>query len=110
MQWERTMAEDRYFASQTAHAAELERLTSLEAGLDPRSTRHLQALGVGAGWTCLEVGGGGGSLTRWLAETVGPSGRVVAIDIDTRFLRTIDRPNVEIRQQDVLRDPLEDSR
>ena len=103
------MAGDKYFAAHTADAAERERLAFLESGVDPRSTRQLQALGVGAGWACLEVGGGGGSLTRWLADRVGPGGRVVAVDIDTRFLREIDRPNVEVREQDILQDTSESS-
>ena len=103
------MAGDEYFAAHTADAAERERLAFLERGVDPRSTRHLQALGVAAGWACLEVGGGGGSVTRWLADRVGPDGRVVAIDIDIRFLREIDQPNVEVRQRDILRDSLESS-
>jgi ubiquinone/menaquinone biosynthesis C-methylase UbiE len=39
---------------------------ALEAQLDPGTTRHLpQALGVGEGWHCLKVGGGGGSITEW---------------------------------------------
>jgi ubiquinone/menaquinone biosynthesis C-methylase UbiE len=104
------MAGDKYFASHTAHAAERERLTSLESGLDPRSTRHLEALGVSEGWSCLEVGGGGGSIARLLSERVGPNGRVVAVDIDTRFLREIDRANVEIRRQDIVRDAIEESK
>lgn len=35
------------------------RLTALENRLDPGTTRHLRARGVGAGWRCLEVGVGG---------------------------------------------------
>jgi ubiquinone/menaquinone biosynthesis C-methylase UbiE len=101
------MAPDTYFSSQTAHTLERERLTCIEEGLDPISTRHLEALGVGPGWTCLEVGGGGGSIARWLADKVGPSGRVVAIDKDLRFLREINRPNLELRQADILGDTLE---
>ena len=103
------MTKNSYFASHTAHAAERERLALLEGALDPRSTKHLEALGITKGWRCLEVGGGGGSIVRWLAERVGQEGRVVAIDIDTRFLKEIDRSNVEIRQQDILRDAIENS-
>jgi hypothetical protein len=41
------------------------RLVQLEALWDPSTIRHLQALGVTDGWRCLEVGAGGGSITRW---------------------------------------------
>jgi hypothetical protein len=55
-----------------------ERLAALEALVDPSTIRHLEALGVSEGWQCLEVGGGGGSITEWLCRRVGPAGRVVA--------------------------------
>jgi SAM-dependent methyltransferase len=48
--------------------------------------RHLVAVGVSPGWACWEVGAGGASVPRWFAEQVGPSGRVVATDIDTSWI------------------------
>lgn len=39
------------------------RLALLEQQLDPLSQRRLAELGVSEGWQCLEVGGGGGSIT-----------------------------------------------
>ena len=62
------MAEDRYFADHTAEESEHERLSLLEQIEDPRSQRHLAALGIQRGWRCLEVGAGHGSIARWLAE------------------------------------------
>ena len=103
------MGQDEYFAASTADSVERKRLAALEAAKDPKSRRHLEELGVSPGWTCLEVGGGGGSITRWLAEKVGRDGRIVAIDVDTRFLREIDQPNVETRKLDILRDPIDAS-
>ena len=35
---------------------------------------------------------------------VGPSGRVVAVDLDTRFLSDIDQPNVDVIKADFLSD------
>jgi SAM-dependent methyltransferase len=67
---------------------------------------HIDRLGVAAGWHCLEIGGGGGSIATWLSERVGPGGRVLVTDIDTRFLDTIQRPNLEVRQHDIVNDPL----
>ncbi len=64
------------------------RLQMLEAVYDPLTLRHLEMVGVGPGWRCLEVGAGAGSITRALAERVGPQGRVAAVDLDPRFLLT----------------------
>src|SRR5205807_660976 len=64
--------------------------------------RHCEALGVAEGWRCLEVGAGGGAVVEWLAERVGPRGRVVATDLDTRFLDALDATNVEVHSHDVL--------
>ena len=46
-------------------------------------------------------------ISGWLADRVGPSGRVVATDIDTRFMDGHERGNLEVRRHDLLRDPLE---
>jgi 2-polyprenyl-3-methyl-5-hydroxy-6-metoxy-1,4-benzoquinol methylase len=59
------------------------RLASIASLWDPGSEAVLDALGIAAGWRCLEVGAGGGSLVRWMA---GRGATVTAIDIDTRFL------------------------
>jgi SAM-dependent methyltransferase len=83
-----------------------QRLAGLEAWFDPGTIRYLTALGVTAGWHCLEVGGGGGSIARWLSQQVGPTGNVVATDLDTRFLTALDKPNLDVRQHDITRDPL----
>jgi hypothetical protein len=87
------------------NAAELarQRLAALEQSYDPASFRRAEALGVGPGWTCLDVGAGGGSVARWLADRVGPSGRVVATDLDVRFLG----PPLEVREIDVRTGELE---
>jgi SAM-dependent methyltransferase len=101
------MAENRYFSDQTAEDLERERLSFLERVEDPHSQRWLAALGIQQGWQCLEVGAGHGSLARWLAEHVGPRGRVVATDINPRFLSELTLPNVEVRRHDIRTDPLE---
>lgn len=86
---------------------ELTRLQALERLNDPATIAHLEATGVGPGWRCLEVGGGAGSIARWLSDRVGPEGKVVATDLDTRFLDSIDAPNLEVRRHDILEDDLE---
>jgi SAM-dependent methyltransferase len=92
------------------HAWELEhrRLELVQEVYDPGTIRHLEALGVGPGWRCLEVGGGAGSITRWLCQRVGPSGTVVATDVETDFLEQLDEPNLEVRRHDITVDDLED--
>ncbi len=66
------------------------RLGVLAALFDPVTVRHLADIGVGDGWRCWEVGAGGPSLPAWLAARVGPSGHVLATDIDTSRLTTLD--------------------
>jgi 2-polyprenyl-3-methyl-5-hydroxy-6-metoxy-1,4-benzoquinol methylase len=83
-----------------------ERLTGLEAYCDPGTIRHLEALGVGPGWCCLEVGAGGGSMALWLGAHVGPGGSVLATDIDTRFLDRLAHPQVTVRRHDIVREEL----
>lgn len=53
---------------------------------DPVTFRRLDATGVTTGWDCWEVGAGGASVSGWLAHAVGPTGSVVATDLDlSRF-------------------------
>ena len=82
------------------------RLELLERCYDPGTIRRLDNLGVGAGWRCLEVGAGGGSITRWLCGRVGSQGRVLAIDLDTRFVEELDDGNLEVRRMDLRTDEL----
>ncbi|HEY2577030.1 MAG TPA: hypothetical protein VGI74_12035, partial [Streptosporangiaceae bacterium] len=70
------------------------RLVALEEGYDPGTVSRLENLGVGRGWSCLEVGAGAGSITRWLGRRVGAEGEIVAIDLDTSFLDVFDADNV----------------
>ena len=62
---------------------------------------------VQPGWRCLEVGAGRGSMAVWLAQRVGPSGHVVATDVDVGYLEQLDLPNLEVVQHNILEDPLE---
>jgi SAM-dependent methyltransferase len=84
-----------------------ERLAALERRHDPGTIRHFETLGVTEGWQCLEVGGGGGSITEWLCRRVGPAGRVVATDINTRFLEALNYGNLEVRAHNIVEDQLE---
>ncbi|MFF3843797.1 methyltransferase domain-containing protein [Streptomyces sp. NPDC002328] len=78
-----------------------ERFEAFATLFDPTTFRHLEGLGVGPGWRCWEVGAGATSVVSWLAKKVGPTGKVVATDIDTSQLASAARPPVEVRVHDV---------
>jgi SAM-dependent methyltransferase len=59
---------------------EIARLDSQAAALRPATALLLGAAGIGAGMRVLELGTGVGHVALQLAELVGPSGSVVAID------------------------------
>ncbi len=99
--------DDRYIGSLEADSPERERLELLQDLWDPSTRRHLLAAGLRAGWRCLEVGGGAGSVARWLAAMVRPNGHVVVTDEDPRFLDEVAQDGIEVRRHDILRDPLE---
>lgn len=82
------------------------RLAGIEDAYDLGTIRLLEERGVETGWDCLEVGAGGGTITAWLARRVGPSGHVLATDLDTRFLDIPGLPNLEVRRHDILTDDL----
>src|SRR5262245_57324216 len=86
--------------------SELCRLRSLESIYDSNTIAVLTGRGVEAGWTCLEVGAGAGSMARWLADRVGGTGRVVATDLDARFLAD-DRENLDVWTHDIASGPLD---
>jgi SAM-dependent methyltransferase len=85
--------------------AEGDRLGLLEDIFDPLSRRRREL--VQPGWRCLEVGAGRGSMAVWLAERVGPSGQVVATDIDVTYLKRLNLPNLKVCQHNILDDPLD---
>jgi SAM-dependent methyltransferase len=60
----------------------------------------LEATGVSRGWRCLEVGAGGGDITRWLAKRVTPGGSVVAVDLETHWIEPLASEGVEVRSGD----------
>ncbi len=78
-----------------------QRFEALAALFDPTTFRHIEQLGIGSGWRCWEVGAGGTSVVSWLAKKVGPTGRVVATDIDTSWAASATRAPVEVRVHDV---------
>ncbi|GAB2687623.1 class I SAM-dependent methyltransferase [Kitasatospora kifunensis] len=76
----------------------------LAAAYDPFTIERLAATGVGEGWHCLEIGAGNGSVARWLADRVGPTGRVLATDVDIRRIPSY--PAMTAERHDIVHDPL----
>ena len=66
---------------------ELNRLRLLEGVFDSATIRHLETTRASEGWNCLEVGAVARSVAQWLSTCIGSTGKVVAMDIDLRFLR-----------------------
>ncbi|HEV2580213.1 MAG TPA: methyltransferase domain-containing protein [Ktedonobacteraceae bacterium] len=86
-----------------------QRFTSLETLYDPWTIRHLEATGIGTGWQCWEVGGGGGSIATWLGERCGPTGYALVTDIDPRYLveiASLDHAHIDIQRHDIGTDSL----
>jgi|GEM_PF-213437 len=87
---------------------ERERLERVAALTDPATTRYIETMGIAPGWRCAEVGAGTGSIARWMSHRTGPTGKVVAVDIDTDQYRGPVADNVEVRRQDIVATPLEE--
>src|SRR5215469_13693929 len=67
---------------------------------DENTIRHIEQLGIDRGWSCLEIGAGGGSIASWLCARVGVRGRVLATDLDPRFLEELSYTNLEVLRHD----------
>lgn len=80
------------------------RFDALGELFDPSTFRHIEDLGIAPGWRCWEVGAGGPSVVTWLADRVGPTGRVLATDIDTSWAAGAAGGAVEVLRHDVGRD------
>jgi SAM-dependent methyltransferase len=100
-----TASENRYAFEHAGEPAG-DRFDALAALYDESTRRHLAARGVGPGWRCLDVGAGGGSIARWLSEQVGPTGYVLATDLNTDYLERLAGGNLEVQRHNIVSDPL----
>ena len=78
----------------------------MEALWDPGSQALLDEIGIGAGWKCLEVGAGGGSMVEWMASR---GAHVTACDIDTRYIDHLACDSITVRRIDLREDELPQS-
>jgi SAM-dependent methyltransferase len=90
-------------------APEMARLAAQADALAEDAAILFDRIGVGPGWSCLDLGCGLGEVTRMLAARVGPAGRVCGLDQEPRYLRhaeAIAVPNASYVQADALRSGL----
>ncbi|WP_432590243.1 methyltransferase domain-containing protein [Streptomyces sp. HD1123-B1] len=99
------MAEDTGYLLDNRQVEAGTRFEALSALFDPSTFRHFETVGVDEGWRCWEVGAGGPTVPGWLAGRVGPSGRVLATDIDVSWIREVTTEGVEVLRHDVALDP-----
>lgn len=97
------MADDGGYLLANQRAEAGQRFDALAELFDASTFRHLTAVGLAPGWRVWEVGAGGPSVPTWLADQVGTTGRVLATDIDTRWLDGV--PGVDVVRHDVAAEP-----
>jgi SAM-dependent methyltransferase len=92
--------QERYRDGVFSHAVETERhrLHLLESVLDGHTAARLDSFGVAPGWRCLEVGGGAGSVARWMANR---GASVTVTDLDTSFLGELVDLGVRVLRHDM---------
>jgi hypothetical protein len=95
---------DNPYALSNAAAGAGDLLSHLAAVLDETTKERLRRAGIGPGDTCLELGTGRGTVAAWMADQVGPTGQVIAVDIDPQHVRVPD--SVEVRTLNVIIDEL----
>ncbi|MGF1431661.1 methyltransferase domain-containing protein [Kitasatospora sp. LaBMicrA B282] len=98
-----TAAEDGYLLDNRRPEAG-RRFTAIAELFDHWTLEHLDRLGPLTGRRCWEVGAGGPTLPLALAERVGPTGRVLATDLDTSWLTDLPGGTVEVVRHDLTRD------
>lgn len=90
------------FDNDSVHSDELHRC--LTGAYDTMTFDRLAETGVTTGWRCLDIGSGSGSVARWLAERVAPTGEVVATDVKPHHIQ--EGPCLTAVEHDVVTDPL----
>jgi len=86
---------------------EKKRLALMSQLLDPMHRRYIESLGISRDARVLEVGCGNGSMSAWMAGHVAPNGQVVAIDLDLSLVNDARAPDVEFREEDIVKGPVD---
>ncbi len=98
-----------YQVPESSNAQERLRHRYLSEIADAEAARLFDAVGVGAGWRCVDIGAGAGSLAKMLSARVGASGSVLATDLDLSLISEYlpELPdNVTVERHDLLSDSL----
>jgi hypothetical protein len=91
---------DHCYLLDNAQAEAGERFVALAELFDGVTRGHFDRLGVGPGWHCWEVGAGGRSIPEALAAAAGPTGHVLATDINPAWLDP--HGTYEVRRHDIV--------
>lgn len=95
-----------YILDQAGDPTERERLALLQQYYDKKTTQKLSEFGIAPGWHCFDIGAGAGSIARWVAERVAPTGHVIAIDLDLTLLEPLASPALIVQRHDIRFDDL----
>src|SRR6266700_7433668 len=89
--------------------AELDRLLAQAAIYEPETNWLLDQIGVGPGWRAVDIGCGPIGILNLLSQRVGPSGAVIGLEREQRFVEiaraeiaTRGLGNVTMVQRDAL--------
>jgi 2-polyprenyl-3-methyl-5-hydroxy-6-metoxy-1,4-benzoquinol methylase len=74
--------------------------------LDELTVSRLAGIGDLTGKRFLEIGAGGGGVARWMADQAGPTGRVLATDINPRHIPPY--PGVSVLRHDLTTEKIPD--
>lgn len=96
------MSTNHYIFDKNPQNQERRRLQLIEAALDHQSIDRLKRTGIQAGWRCLELGAGAGSIMNWMGSVVTRSGTVVAVDKNTNHIQEPEDPPIRIVEDDFL--------
>ncbi|GIH16075.1 class I SAM-dependent methyltransferase [Rugosimonospora africana] len=99
-----TRAMTSVYALDNRHADAPMHHDALSVMFDPFTTGRITDLLALNGKRCLEVGAGGGSIALWLAERVGPFGRVLATDLAPQLIPSNHR--LQVLRHDLATEPL----
>ncbi len=86
----------KYFFETNATDREWKRLLLIEQAVDTDTIALLDRAGLDRGARCLEIGAGAGSIVRWMAGRVGPSGLVIALDKKATYLQQLQGETVRV--------------
>jgi SAM-dependent methyltransferase len=107
------MVDDSYLLS--GGAAELERLRLQARVWEPAAERMLDQIPVKKGWSCADLGCGAMGILGPLSTRVGPSGKVVGLDLDDKqlvgaraYVKETNLSNVEILARDAYNTQIPD--